>query len=406
MAKGQLLLVIPPVVDTSRGRLLIDGDFANNLIAYLAAFDSVRVMCPATTTDLTFPTMVEPSAVPGSERLQVEVLPLPYREDRYFRNKARVSRQLKAAIAEADYLLISPHSLFDWSTLAARIARRMGRRYNMEADWNLPEVRADLWKELPFGPEKARRWFWNRIHDRDYFAALKHSSLSLLQGGDVFHDLGPHAPNAYLVLNAQVTDSDHVGEQDLADKLTRLAQPHVPHLFYAGRAADIKGPFHWLDVVTLLRDWGCTFRATWAGDGDKIDEMRRIVAERGLEDVVALPGKVDRAGTRKLMASSDLFLFCHLAKESPRCLVESLALGTPIVGFGTNYPRELVRECGGGQFVDRGEVEPLARIVKGLFDDPAALVDLTRAAAASGRLLDMDKAIAYRIGLIKSHLAR
>jgi len=44
-------------------------------------------------------------------------------------------------------------------------------------------------------------------------------------------------------------------------------------------------------------------------------------------------------------------LFTHVTPESPRCLVESLTCGTPIIGYQSRYCEDLVKDFGGGTFV-------------------------------------------------------
>jgi glycosyltransferase involved in cell wall biosynthesis len=306
---------------------------------------------------------------------------------------------------ESEYHLVSPHSAFDWPTLAAEICHAEGIPYNMEADWALPVARAELWRLMPWGPTKLRKLAWSLYHDRKYYRALSRSALSLLQGGEVYHELGHRAPNAFSVLNVQMTQADHISPAELARKLER-PDGRTIKIAYAGRASAMKGPFVWLEIMARLKAAGCRFHATWAGGGEDLEAMRRFVAERGIGDVCNLPGQVAREDTRRLVADADLFLFCHLIAESPRCLVESLALGTPIVGFDSHYARGLVAEDGGGLFVPRGNVDRLAEAARELLESPQAIRDLTTSAAASGAKLDRDAAIQRRIHLMKTHLHR
>lgn len=402
---NSLVLVIPSVVDVFEDRIELDGDFVNNLNAYLQAFSRVHVMCVKTATHRPFPSSVALEDIEHADRVRITVLPTPYREDQYLLHRSRVRRILREAMLESEYHLISPHSAFDWSTLAAEICHAEGIPYNMEADWALPAARAELWRRMPWGLAKLRKLAWGLYDDRKYYRALQRSSLSLLQGGDVFHELAHRAPNAFSVLNVQMTRAEHIGAADLARKLERPDERTIS-IVYAGRASDVKGPFIWLDIVAQLKAWGCRFHATWAGDGEELDAMHRIVEERGLADVCKLAGKLDRETTRRLIGDADLFLFCHLIKESPRCLVESLALGTPIVGFDSHYARGLVEESGGGEFVPRPDGSRLAVLVRTLIQSPEKIRELTAQAAASGAKLDRDAAIQRRIELMKAHLHR
>ncbi|MBC2668115.1 glycosyltransferase [Novosphingobium piscinae] len=400
---NSLVLVIPTVCALRDGAISLDGDFANNVRAYLAAFSHVHVMTTAAPGEQSFPNTVPLADLADGDRLTITILPEPYREDRYFRNRGRVKAQLHQAMSESEFHLISPHAAFDWPTLAAEVCQELGIPYNMEADWALPVARAELWRMMPWGPNKLRKYIWGLYHDRQYYRALDRSALALLQGGEVFNELGHRAPNAFSVLNVQITGEDRIAPAALAAKLARSDTQPVK-IFYAGRAAPMKGPHVWLEIVRRLKLAGCRFEATWAGAGPELDSMQRFVDSHGLGDVCVLAGHVDRDETRRRMADADLFVFCHLIAESPRCLVESLASGTPIVGFESHYARDLVARHGGGAFVPRGDTARLADMVTQLVSDRAAIRQLTIAAAASGQTFDRDTAIEERIGLMKRHL--
>lgn len=403
---NSLLLVLPPVVDCTQEKIEVDVDFSHNLRAYLSAFSEVHVMCPKTSTSVTFPQTIPVEDITGFERLRFSILPTPYREDKYFFNKGLVYAKLEREIKSYEYIVISPHAAFDWSTLAGEICISNGIPFDMEADWSLPHARKELWQRMPWGFSKLRKLIWRTVHDRKYLKVLRASSLALLQGADVYHDLSSYASNPHRVLNVQVGTDVHISKEQLARKLNRSAGRRVFQISYAGRVSEVKGPYLWIEAIARLKALGCTFKATWAGEGEELLQARQIVAQLGLETECSFIGKLDRDAARDLIRSSDVFLFCHLVKESPRCLVEALALGTPIVGFDGRYARGLVESEGGGVFVDLGAVADLANAVKRLIDNPFAWRALVESAAASGRALEREAAIGERIALIKSHLQR
>lgn len=398
-----LLLVIPTVLEQDRG-IRFDRDFSNNLEAYLAAFDSVTVACPAARAAGTFPGTRTLDEILGWERVRTVVLPEPYREDRYLLNLRRISALLVEEIERARYILISPHAPFDWSTLAAEICIRKGRRYNMEADWNLPETSHYIWSRMPFGPNKLRERLWLAYHNRKYRNCLKNSSLSLLQGEDVFNAYRAIAPNAHSVLNVQITREEKISAARLKAKLMGVAEERPLRLVYAGRAIEMKGPLHWLETLRHLRDDGVSFEARWFGTGALLPDMERFIARHGLEHCCRIEGSVERLAVFEAMRDADLFLFCHMGKESPRCLVEALASAAPLVGFGSDYSRSLVRDHGGGVFVEQGDSAGLARSVAALNSDRAALAGLIEGAAETGQKLNRDEAIQQRIALMKQYL--
>lgn len=405
--KGELLLIIPTVLESWDGRIEIDVDFANNLRAYLCAFDVVTVACPLpqSAKHNNFPKTVPLTSITGHERARIILLPHPYREDRYLRHKSVVIKLLRAEIDRADYLLISPHAAFDWSTLGAELAIDMGRSYDMEADWDLQSVTDALWQKTKPGFNKFRKYLWMSWHTRHYMRCLRHSSVALLQGQDVYEAYKDIAPNPQKVLNVQVTPEDYIDENELAAKLSRIERGDQLIINYAGRVIEMKGPADWVDALKLAAKAGVDFRATWFGEGELLEQMRAKVAADGLAEKILFPGKVDRSIAIASLRNSDMFLFAHKTAESPRCLVEALAAACPITGYHSRYAADLVVERGGGSFVPLDDWKALGDIVIALDADRSRLAQLVRDAYHSAALYDREKAISHRIDLIRKYVA-
>jgi glycosyltransferase involved in cell wall biosynthesis len=200
-------------------------------------------------------------------------------------------------------------------------------------------------------------------------------------------------------------ESDFIDADRLEEKISAVGAMAPLQICYAGRAADMKGPLDWLEVLALLRDEGVRFHATWLGDGPMLDRMRAVVEQRSLSANIDLAGFVsDRAKLLDRMKSSHIFLFCHKTPESPRCLIESLVCGTPIVGYGSAYARDIVAEHGGGQFADVGNVRQLADRLIALDRDRGALQAEIRRAARSGLRYDEQSLYRERARHIRAHL--
>jgi glycosyltransferase involved in cell wall biosynthesis len=134
--------------------------------------------------------------------------------------------------------------------------------------------------------------------------------------------------------------------------------------------------------------------------------MKQEVTRLGLAGAVTLTGYVnDRNTVLNAMREADVFLFCHKTPESPRCLVEALASGCPIVGYKSGYPQEITEQHGGGLFVPTGNHEALARLLVSLSSDRDTLSALIKAAALSGRQFERDAAMERRINLIRENIA-
>jgi len=144
------------------------------------------------------------------------------------------------------------------------------------------------------------------------------------------------------------------------------------------------------------------FEAVWFGDGELLPAMKARAEAAGLSGSVRFPGSVPRTEVMTAVRDADMFLFCHQTEESPRCLVEAIASGSPIVGYSSQYARDLVDT--GETFVERGDVRTLAERLARLDADRGAMARLARAALQSSLRLDRDAAIFERVRLVKEFM--
>jgi hypothetical protein len=219
--------------------LEIDPHFESNLAGYLSRVDRVAVACspagPSGGSGISNSIPVEETSI--ADRLDLIALPEAYREDRYLRHLPAVRRLLRHEIERSDYLSFSPHAPFDWPTLAAKIAIRLGRPYDLEADWDMANVSWMLWSTIRPGLNKVRKYFWFKKFLRDFDHCLRHSSVALLQGADVYAAYKDVAPNPYQVLNVQVTGEDFISAAELHHKIERIKHGDQLRISYAGRAS-------------------------------------------------------------------------------------------------------------------------------------------------------------------------
>jgi len=166
----------------------------------------------------------------------------------------------------------------------------------------------------------------------------------------------------------------------------------------------MKGPKDWISALAALIHEGVKLDATWFGDGDLLPELQRDCERRGISESVHFVGPRGRDEVLAAVRHAHLFLFCHKTLESPRCVVEALANGTPIVGYDSGYVRDLVASHGGGSFAPMGHFNALAKRVQALDEDRSALANLIEDARSSAETFDRDEAIRKRIELIRTHL--
>jgi glycosyltransferase involved in cell wall biosynthesis len=234
---------------------------------------------------------------------------------------------------------------------------------------------------------------------------IRQSKLGLFQGQDCYAAYSPFCKQPYCVYDVHTKKSDQIDESSINLKIESLLNGGSLLICYVGRAAEMKGPLDWLQTVHQIYKAGIDFQATWVGQGPLLKEMQSLVQELGIADRVHLVGFVsDRSKILQIMREHHIFLFCHKTPESPRCLVESLVSGCPIVGYSSSYPEGLVSENGGGLFVPMNNWQQLADLVIKLNSDRGKLSELIREAALSGKLFDEETVFRDRSDLIKKYL--
>lgn len=407
--EGHLLQVLPSVMSELDGELAIEFDACESMRLYLDTFETVTLACPATQElgDSSLRRRRRVRDLPWGNRLRLLRLPEAYRLDQFLLHYLAVKRSLRAEIDAADYLIFSPHTLLgDWPTVAVREAVKLKRPYTIEADVVYDKVHEIDWIHGAKWKHAIKKAVMLPLFQYSHRYCLAHSSLALLQGQDVYDAYSPFCTNPHKVYHMPISKEDYITDVELHDKLEGITDKSQPlRICYVGRCIDMKGPADWVNTLSELIKSDVEIDATWLGDGSLLPNMQAMAQDLGIADHVNFGGYVsDRAEIFRALKQSDLFLFCHKAPESPRCLVEALASGTPLIGYGSSYPKDLIARHGGGRFATVGDWKGLAQIVKDLVSNREELRQLVQSASAAGRHYERDATMQHRIDLIKQYL--
>ena len=406
----KILLVMPVPFQKVDGRLGFDEQTCDGLVRWAENFERVVIACPVipehiaakSHTSMTWQAIAD---LPCADRLELVPLPYAYKLQDFIQTYRTTSQLLKAKIQECQYLCFGIGGLIgDWGAIACLSAIKLQRPYCIWVDRVEYEViRQTLNKE----PLKRRiKYSLTLPLTKPYQRYLiRRCNLGLFQGQDCYSAYSPFCKNAYCVYDIHTKKSDQIDASSLNLKIDLLSNNGPLLICYVGRAAQMKGPLDWLRVVHRLYKAGVEFQATWLGDGPLLQEMKSLADELGIADQVHLVGFVDdRSKILETMRKHHIFLFCHKTPESPRCLVESLVSGCPIIGYSSLYPEGIVSEHGGGAFVPRNDEEKLANLIVELNSDRARLSELILKAALSGQPFDEQTVFQHRSNLIKQFL--
>ena len=150
-------------------------------------------------------------------------------------------------------------------------------------------------------------------------------------------------------------------------------------LAFAGRLTAQKSLPLLLEAVG--RAEGVTL--TIAGEGPERGAVEAGVRRLGLEDRVRLLGPLSRDGVLELFHAADGTVLSSGWENFPHSVVESLAVGTPVLATRAGGVAEVVEDGRNGLLVEPGDADALAAAIRRYFEDDDLRARLRAAAAPS-----------------------
>ncbi len=238
-----------------------------------------------------------------------------------------------------------------------------------------------------------------------HYPAIARAALSLCHGHDTYEAYKGLNPHSFIIHNVHTSHADLVTPEQLGEKLARAKSAGPLKVCYAGRIAAEKAPVAWVQAIDHAIRQGADIQATWYGDGEMREQMEAAITERNLGGRIHLPGfTTDRQALLTAMRESDVFVFTHITRESPRCLLESLITGTPIVGYDSHFAEDLISKHGGGVLTSLHEPITLGNTLAELARDRSKLAALINSAALDGDDFTSEAVFRHRAELIKTYL--
>jgi glycosyltransferase involved in cell wall biosynthesis len=118
-----------------------------------------------------------------------------------------------------------------------------------------------------------------------------------------------------------------------------------------------------------------------AGDGPERARLEGLAASLG--ERVRFLGAVDRRGVLEVFRAGDAGILTSSWENFPHTLVESLAVGTPVIATAVGGVPEIVRDGENGLLVASGDADALAAAIRRYFSDGALRARLQADAVAS-----------------------
>jgi glycosyltransferase involved in cell wall biosynthesis len=403
---GSLLLELAVPFHRIGGVLHVEAQAHNGMARWLDNFDRIAICAPRIPESLVDATMDWKPAqdLLDGGRLTLHELPWGYHPRDHLRHRRQVRAIFRRLIPQNTFLCFSNLGWAGaWGNVAADEARRAGRSYAVWLDWELHVVPSSA------GAGRLKRVlldFRQLVERRLSIHAIRHAALGLFHGRTVYDAYAPISRNPHVVHDVHLKKTDVIDDVQLQQRLARNAS--TIRIGYVGRVHEMKGPIDWIAAIAQLAvrpELTGRLEAIWLGNGPLLEPARTEVRRLGLEHVISFPGgESDRVKVVSFFRGLDLFVFCHKTPESPRCLLEALMAGVPIIGYWSSFAEDLVSAEGGGDFVPIGDIESLANTIMDKVVNTALRQQLSLAARRSGTQFSDDVVFEHRSALIKKYL--
>jgi glycosyltransferase involved in cell wall biosynthesis len=175
--------------------------------------------------------------------------------------------------------------------------------------------------------------------------------------------------------------------KEFADFPPRAFPKDRYNLVYIGRLIREKGIFEAIEALAILRREGMdNLSLSVAGSGPAEAELRERVEALGLQGQVAFLGTVLGAEKVQFWRNADLCLFAtHFPEGLPYTILESLAVGVPVITTRVGAIPEAVEDGVHGVFVEPRDPDALARAIRAMLSNPDRLNAMSMASVIRGR---------------------
>ncbi len=125
------------------------------------------------------------------------------------------------------------------------------------------------------------------------------------------------------------------------DGILDIGNIKICHVSHPIRTND-KGHIQVIDMIADLRSKNYPVRATFAGDGDKIDSFKAYASSKNVEKYISFVGFLEYNQLFELLKKSDIMVFPTVSEGLPRVIIEAMAVGLPCISTPIGGIPELI----------------------------------------------------------------
>lgn len=142
-----------------------------------------------------------------------------------------------------------------------------------------------------------------------------------------------------------------------------LSSVEEPWLLFVGRLQKVKAPFKLINIFLEFYKKYKRGHLIIIGEGNLKKKLIEYVKSIGLEDKVSFLGQVPQETLASFYKASDVLLLTSDSEGMPRCTLEALGCGIPVVTTNVGEVARVVKNGFSGEIAEKGSNEEM---VKGL----------------------------------------
>ncbi|MBN2317306.1 MAG: glycosyltransferase family 4 protein [Sedimentisphaerales bacterium] len=169
-----------------------------------------------------------------------------------------------------------------------------------------------------------------------------------------------------VIPNGVDTNTFHPAEtSDQQDKLKLLT---------VGRLSATKRVEMLIDAVEILHNDGCKLSLTIAGGGQLESQLRYLVRQKKLDDIIEITGRVDPEKMPQMYRENNIFVSASMQEGMSNAMLEAMASGLPIIVTRCEGVQELIKD--NGIIIEESSAEAISKAIRKLVDDRSLLMQM------------------------------
>lgn len=253
-------------------------------------------------------------------------------------------------------------------------------------------------------PRKLYSLFWTIKQERRRRRAFRIADGIQANGYPAFSVYSPMNANTMLYLDNRVGEKLLATDNEMEAREQRLLNSAPLRLLHSGRLEHLKGSQDLVPIARRLAAKGVDFTLDIFGTGSLEDEIRKGVAEHGLQDKVRLNGAVDFESELVPFARqhADVYLSCHRQSDPSCTYIENMGCGLAVIGYANRMWSALCRESNAGWVAPLGDAQAFADAIVEAAADRERVAASCRAARHFARQHSFETEFSRRIEQLRA----